>query len=258
MTRFQTISALQDNRIVIVTINRPRTLNALNSAVMLELSDLFEAIDHDPSVSVAILTGEGRAFATGIGTPEMQSKRFTGMYLEDYLAGWRKFASHRKPVIAAVNGLTLGSGCELALMCDLIIASDRAEFGQPEVKPGSAAGIGGSVSLSRAIGKAKAMDLVFTGRTIDAKEADQIGLVSRIVPHDILLKSARQIAGKLAAMPQASLINAKQLVDRALVATKPDAANTRRLACMGLFETCEPNGLAVSRRAQQQPDFLDD
>ena len=163
MSSYQTITFDRIDRVAIITLNRPDSLNALNAAVMEEVSSVFSEIDRDDTLAVSILTGAGRAFAAGADIKEMQHQSFSDMYLLDYFAGWDRFAACRKPVIAAVNGFALGGGCELAMMCDLILASDKAKFGQPEIKLGVTPGMGGSVRLTKAIGKAKAMDLVLTG-----------------------------------------------------------------------------------------------
>ena len=166
---YNTITLEQQGRVAIVTLNRPDSLNALNAEVMAEVADCFAAIDRNKDIAVSVLTGAGRAFAAGADIKEMQPQSFSDMYVEDYFAGWDRFAACRKPVIAAVNGFALGGGCELAMMCDLIIASDKAKFGQPEIKLGVTPGMGGSIRLTKAVGKAKAMDLVLTGRMIDGE-----------------------------------------------------------------------------------------
>ena len=175
MSTYDTITFEHSNRIALVTINRPDSLNALNQQVMAEVADVFARIDRDKDIAVSVLTGEGRAFAAGADIKEMQPQSFSDMYVEDFFGLWDRFAACRKPVIAAVNGFALGGGCELAMMCDMIIASDKAKFGQPEINLGVAPGIGGSQRLTRLVGKSKAMDMVLTARMMDAAEAEQIG-----------------------------------------------------------------------------------
>ena len=193
-------------RVAILKINRPEALNALNSAVMTAAATHVRALDPDPEVGCIILTGSERAFAAGADIKEMQPKSFPEMYADNMFSGWDAVAKARTPIIAAVAGYALGGGCELAMMCDLIIAADTAKFGQPEITLGVMPGMGGGQRLARAVGKYKAMDLLLTGRMIDAAEADRIGLASRVVPADKLmdeaLAAAEKIAGygKLAAM----------------------------------------------------------
>ena len=187
---YNTITFEQQGRVAVVTLNRPDSLNALNAEVMAEVADCFAAIDRNKDIAVSVLTGAGRAFAAGADIKEMQPQSFSDMYVEDYFAGWDRFAACRKPVIAAVNGFALGGGCELAMMCDLIIASDKAKFGQPEIKLGVAPGMGGSQRLTKAVGKSKAMEMCLTGRMMDAEEAERSNLVARVVPHDQLLDEA--------------------------------------------------------------------
>lgn len=239
MTDYKTILFEQKGRIALVTLNRPDALNALNAEIMREVVDCFAAIDRNPEIAVSVLTGGGRAFAAGADIKEMQPQSFSDMYVEDFFAGWDRFAASRKPVIAAVNGFALGGGCELALMCDMIIASDKAKFGQPEIKLGVTPGMGGSIRLTKAVGKAKAMDLVLTGRMIDADEADRIGLVSRVVPHDDLLKEALAAAETMAAFSIPSLMAAKEMVGRALELSTTEGVRFERRLFQGLFGTAD-------------------
>lgn len=233
----QTLTLEQEGRVAILRLNRPEALNALNQQVMTEVVARIEAIDRDPSVAVTVLTGAGRAFAAGADIKEMQSNGFAEMYLSDYFAGWDRFAACRKPVIAAVNGFALGGGCELALMCDLIIASDKATFGQPEIKLGVTPGMGGSIRLAKAVGKAKAMDMVLTGRMIDAQEADRIGLVSRVVAHDRLMDEALETARAIAGHSIPALMAAKEMVGRALELPTTEGVRFERRLFQALFAT---------------------
>ena len=192
MADFKTLTFEQKGRIAEVTLNRPDSLNALNSEVMAEVAEVFETIDKTDSIAVSILTGAGRAFAAGADIKEMQPKSFNDMFELNFFAGWDRFAACRKPVIAAVNGFALGGGCELALMCDIVLVSDKAKFGQPEIKLGVTPGMGGSQRLTKAVGKAKAMDMILTGRMVEAEEAEQCGMASRVVPHDDLMTVAAE------------------------------------------------------------------
>ncbi len=239
MTSYKTITFEQRGRVALVTLNRPDSLNALNAEVMREVVDCFVAIDRNREIAVSVLTGAGRAFAAGADIKEMQPQTFSDMFTDDYFAGWDRFAACRKPVIAAVNGFALGGGCELAMMCDLIIASDKAKFGQPEIRLGVTPGMGGSIRLTKAIGKAKAMDLVLTGRMIDAEEADRIGLVSRVVNHDTLLEVALTVAQDIAAFSIPSLMAAKEMVGRALELPMTEGVKFERRLFQGLFGTAD-------------------
>lgn len=237
MTSYETLTVEQRDRVVLVTINRPDQLNALNAAVMEELSACVADIDRDASAAVTVLTGAGRAFAAGADIKEMQPQSFSDMYLADYFAGWDRLAACRKPIIAAVNGFALGGGCELALMCDLVIASDKAKFGQPEIKLGVTPGMGGSIRLTKAVGKAKAMDLILTGRMIDAEEADRMGFVSRVVAHDALMEEALQAANEVAGYSIPSIMAAKEMVGRALELPTTEGVRFERRLFQGLFGT---------------------
>ncbi|MEL7042861.1 MAG: enoyl-CoA hydratase-related protein [Pseudomonadota bacterium] len=258
MSDFETITIEAENRIAVVTLNRPDSLNALNAQVMAEVVTAFEAIDRDPEIAVSLLTGAGRAFAAGADIKEMQPQSFSDMYLADYFAGWDRFAACRKPVIAAVNGFALGGGCELAMMCDLVIASDQAKFGQPEIKLGVTPGMGGSVRMTRAIGKAKAMDLILTGRMIDADEADRIGLVSRVVAHGDLMETAQAAAETIATFSIPSVIAAKEMVGRALELPTSEAVRFERRLFMGLFGTEDQKEGMAAFSEKRDPDFRDE
>lgn len=236
---YNTITFEHSDRVARVTLNRPDSLNALNAEIMGEIVEVFAGIDRNPDIAVTVLTGAGRAFAAGADIKEMQPQGFSDMYLADYFAGWDRFAACRKPVIAAVNGFALGGGCELALMCDIIIASDKAKFGQPEIKLGVTPGMGGSIRLTKAVGKARAMDLILTGRMIDAEEAGRIGLVSRVVPHDSLLETAEEAAATIAGFSLPSVMAAKEMVSRALELPTTEGVRFERRLFQGLFGTAD-------------------
>jgi enoyl-CoA hydratase len=212
---YETILVEQRDAVTLITLNRPQALNALNSQVLADLGAAFAAYDADPSQKCAVLTGSGeKAFAAGADIKEMVDKPAADFFLEDFFAGWqRNVVATRKPWIAAVAGFALGGGCELAMMADFIIAADTAKFGQPEIKLAVAPGMGGSQRLTRAVGKAKAMEMCLTGRMMDAAEAERAGLVSRIVPAADLLEDALKTAATIASMPpMATLIN-KEMVN---------------------------------------------
>jgi enoyl-CoA hydratase len=212
---FRTITVKQSGRVGVITLNRPEALNALNLQLMQEVVSAARSLDKDPDTGAILLTGSDRAFAAGADIKEMSSRTYMDMYLDDWLQGWDGLAAVRTPIIAAVAGHALGGGCELAMMCDFIIAADSARFGQPEIKLGVIPGMGGSQRLTRAVGKAKAMEMILTGRTIDAAEAERIGLVARVVPHDKLLEDALETAKAISEKSAPILMLAKEAVNAA-------------------------------------------
>lgn len=216
---YETILVDREDRVGIITLNRPQALNALNSQVMVEVTTAAAEFDADPGIGAIVVTGNAKAFAAGADIKEMASLSFSEVFDADFFAAWGKFAAVRTPTIAAVAGYALGGGCELAMMCDLIIAADTAKFGQPEIKLGVLPGMGGSQRLTRAIGKAKAMDLILTGRNIDAAEAERSGLVSRVVPADDLLTEAKAVATTISQMSRSAARMAKEAVNRAFEST---------------------------------------
>ena len=235
MAEYETITTEARGAVTLITLNRPQALNALNSQVLDDLVAAFGAYEADPAQRCAVLTGAGdKAFAAGADIKEMADKPAADFYLEDFFARWTSHLvkTTRKPWIAAVNGFALGGGCELAMMADFIIASDKAKFGQPEIKLGVAPGMGGSQRLTRAVGKAKAMEMCLTGRMMDAEEAERSGLVARVVPHDSLLEETLKTAAAIAAMPPMAAIANKEMVNAA-------------------FETTLDQGLVIERRIFQ-------
>src|SRR5918993_2735252 len=199
----------------IIRINRPQVLNALSNAVKEEVSAALDGFEADAGIGAIVITGSEKAFAAGADIKEMADKNFIDVFLSDYAAGWDRVAQARKPIIAAVAGFALGGGCEPAMQCDLIIAADNAKFGQPEIKLGVIPGIGGTQRLTRAVGKAKAMDLVLTGRLMDAAEAERSGLVARVVAAAELRGEALELARTIADMPSAAVLAAKAAVSSA-------------------------------------------
>ncbi len=212
----KTIEVEYFNRVVRVTLKRPDVLNALNTELRRELIDSLREIDQSADVGCIILTGEGRAFAAGADIAELANKSHLDACREDLLADWQGFTQLRTPTIAAVNGYALGGGCELAMMCDIIIASEQAKFGQPEIKLGLIPGMGGTQRLTSLIGKARAMDMILTGRMMDATEALQAGLVARLFPADTLLDEAMSIAVTIAGYSKHTAIAAREAVDHSL------------------------------------------
>jgi len=218
----QTILVERRGAVTLLTINRPDALNALNTQVLEDLIAAFAAFESDPGQRCAVLTGGGdKAFAAGADIKEMADKPGAEFFLEDMFARWTSHVANavRKPWLAAVNGFALGGGCEVAMMADFILASDRAKFGQPEIRLGIAPGMGGSQRLTRAVGKAKAMEMCLTGRMMDAAEAESAGLVARIVPHGRLLDDALETAARIAAMPPMAAMATKEMVDAAFEMT---------------------------------------
>jgi enoyl-CoA hydratase len=227
-------------RVGIVTLNRPKQLNALNDALMDELGAALKAFDADPGIGCAIITGSEKAFAAGADIGAMASYSFADVYKGDYITrNWEQIRSIRKPVIAAVSGFALGGGCELAMMCDFIIAADNARFGQPEIKLGIIPGAGGTQRLPRAVGKAKAMDMALTGRMMDAAEADRAGLVSRVVPLDKLMDEALAAALMVCDYSQIAVMAAKESVNRAFEGSLNDGIMFERRLFHALFATAD-------------------
>ncbi|WP_216897494.1 enoyl-CoA hydratase [Nocardia alni] len=237
MPDFETILLERKGRVALITLNRPKALNALNSQVMTDISAALDELEHDDQVGAVVLTGSERAFAAGADIKEMQPKSYMDMYLADQFSGWDRLTAFRKPIIAAVAGFALGGGCELAMMCDILIAADTAKFGQPEIKLGIIPGMGGSQRLTRAVGKAKAMDLVLTGRNMDAEEAERAGLVSRVVPAAELISTALEAADAIAALSLPSVMVAKEAVNRAFETTLSEGLRFERRVFHSLFAT---------------------
>ena len=220
-----------------VRLHRPEVLNALDIELMTELVETLTPLDRDPGVGCFVITGSDRVFAAGADIKEMSEKSTADMIGEDYFAGWEAFAALRTPKIAAVSGYALGGGCELAMMCDVIIAADDAMFGQPEITLGVIPGIGGTQRLTRLVGRAKAMDMILTGRLIDAEEAARIGLVSRVVPADRLIAEANQVAEQIAGYGKLAVTAARDCVDRALETSLSEGIRYERSAFHALFAT---------------------
>ena len=223
------------DRVAYVTLNRPQALNALNSEVLKDLIDAFAAYDSDPAQRCLVLTGSEKAFAAGADIKEMQDQGFADMYSTDFFAGWEKVTATRKPWIAAVAGYALGGGCEVAMMADFIIAADTAKFGQPEINLGVIPGAGGTQRLTRAVGKSKAMEMVLTGRMMDAAEAERSGLVTRVVPADQLIDEALKMANTIASMSRPVVMMAKESINRAYETTLAEGIRFERRVFHSMF-----------------------
>jgi enoyl-CoA hydratase len=235
---YANILAERQGRVGIVTLNRPQALNALNAALIAELGRAFDDLEGDAAIAAIVLTGSEKAFAAGADIKEMAGKSYIEAYTQDFITrGWERVAQCRKPVIAAVAGFALGGGCEVAMMCDIVIAADNARFGQPEIKLGTMPGAGGTQRLPRFIGKAKAMDLCLTGRMMDAAEAERAGLVSRVVPADRLLAEALAVAERIASLSQPVAMMVKESVNRAFETTLAEGVRFERRLFHSTFAT---------------------
>jgi enoyl-CoA hydratase len=229
MTAWKTIIVERRDRVGLITLNRPQALNALNLELLTELVAAATELDSDTGIGAIVLTGSAKAFAAGADIKEMVSKDYQEMYAADWFEGWSRFTAVRTPIIAAVSGFALGGGCELVMMCDIVIAGENAKFGQPEIKLGVIPGMGGSQRLTRAIGKAKAMELILTGRTMGAEEAERAGLVSRVVPTESVLDEAMAVGVTIGSMSLPIAMMAKEVVN-------------------ATYETMLENGIRFERR----------
>lgn len=232
---YETILVETRGKVGLITLNRPKALNALNSTVQEEVVAALQTFDADDAVGAIVLTGSEKAFAAGADIKEMHEKSYADMYLSDFFSGWDALLRIRKPIIAAVSGYALGGGCELAMMCDFIIAGDNAKFGQPEITLGVMPGMGGSQRLTRFVGKSKAMDMCLTGRMMDAAEAERSGLVSRVVPAAELLDEAVKAAEKIASFSLPSVLMNKEAVNRAYETTLTEGLRFERRVFHSLF-----------------------
>lgn len=254
-TDWGTILVDHDGRVGTITLNRPQALNALNSQMMNEVTGAAAQFDDDPGIGAIVITGSAKAFAAGADIKEMSALSFSDVYGSDFFAGWAKLAAVRTPTIAAVAGHALGGGCELAMMCDVLIAADTAKFGQPEIKLGVFPGMGGSQRLTRAIGKAKAMDLILTGRSIDAAEAERAGLVSRVVPADDLLAEAKAVAATIAGMSLSAARMAKEAVNRAFESSLAEGLLYERRLFHAAFATADRSEGMAAFVEKRPPNF---
>ncbi len=252
---YQNIIVETKGRVGVIRLNRPQALNALNIALIEELTQAVHAFDRDSAIGCMLLTGSEKAFAAGADIKEMADKTFNEAFVGDFCAGWDAVARARKPVIAAVAGFALGGGCELAMQCDLIIAADTAKFGQPEIKLGVIPGIGGTQRLTRAIGKAKAMDLVLTGRNMDATEAERAGLVARIVPAASLMDEAMKMAETIAGMSLPSVLAGKESVNAAFETSLAEGIRFERRIFHSMFATADQKEGMKAFVEKRKPDW---
>ena len=234
---YENIIVETKGRVGIIRLNRPNALNALNAALMAEVTQAVGAFEADANIGCMLITGSEKAFAAGADIKEMADKTFIDAFGSDFAGNWDRVSRARKPVVAAVAGFALGGGCELAMQCDIVIAADTAKFGQPEIKLGVIPGIGGTQRLTRAIGKAKAMDLVLTGRMMDAAEAERSGLVARVVPAAILMDEAMKTAEAIAALSLPSVMAAKEAVNAAHESSLAEGLRLERRLFHSLFAT---------------------
>jgi len=251
----QNIIVETKGRVGVIKLNRPQALNALNRATVTELSQAIDAFEADEAIGCLLITGSEKAFAAGADIKEMADKTFIEAYLGNFVSDWDRAARARKPIVAAVAGFALGGGCELAMQCDLIIAADNAKFGQPEIKLGVIPGIGGTQRLTRAVGKAKAMDLILTGRMMDAAEAESAGLVARVVPAANLMEEAMKVADTIATMSLPSVLAAKEAVNRAFESSLAEGVLFERRAFHALFATQDQKEGMKAFVEKRKPDW---
>lgn len=242
-------------RVGLITVNRPDALNAVNYEVMDGIIAAARTFDEDDGIGCIVITGAGKAFVAGADIKEMHHQSYMDMYLADRQSDWEGFAATRTPIVAAVNGFALGGGCELAMMCDIILASDKAKFGQPEIKLGVTPGWGGSQRLTKAVGKAKAMDLILTGRMMDAAEAERAGLVARVIPADELMDEAMKTAEEIAGYSMPSVMIAKEQVNRAFETTLNEGLRFERRTFYSLFATEDQKEGMAAFSEKRKPEF---
>jgi enoyl-CoA hydratase len=252
---YENIIVKTRGKVGLIRLNRPQALNALNRTLVGEVTKAIEAFEADANIGCMVITGSDKAFAAGADIKEMADKTFADAFLGDFAASWDRAATARKPIIAAVAGFALGGGCELAMQCDLIIAADNAKFGQPEIKLGVIPGIGGTQRLTRAVGKAKAMDLILTGRMMDAQEAEHAGLVARILPLASLLEEAIKIAETIASMSLPSVLAAKEAVNRSFETSLAEGIRFERRVFHALFATADQKEGMAAFIAKRPPKF---
>jgi len=252
---YDTIIVETRGKVGLIRLNRPQALNALNSALVADLTKVIDAFEADANIGCMVITGSDKAFAAGADIKEMAEKTFVEAFLGDFFATWHRAATARKPIIAAVAGFALGGGCELAMQCDLILAADNAKFGQPEIKLGVIPGIGGTQRLTRAVGKAKAMDLILTGRMMDAAEAERAGLVARIVPLASLVEEAVKVAEIIASMSLPSIMAAKEAVNRAFETPLAEGVRFERRVFHALFATADQKEGMAAFVGKRPPKF---
>jgi enoyl-CoA hydratase len=254
--QYNNILVERRGRIGLITLHRPQALNALNAALVAELGAALDDLEGDPAIAAIVLTGSDKAFAAGADIKEMADKTYMRAYAEDFITrGWERVAQCRKPVVAAVAGFALGGGCEVAMMCDIIIAAENARFGQPEINLGTMPGAGGTQRLPRFIGKAKAMDMCLTGRMMEAAEAERLGLVSRVVPGDKLLDEAMAVAARIAELSAPIAMMVKESVNRAFETTLAEGVRFERRLFHSTFATEDQKEGMDAFIAKRKPAF---
>jgi enoyl-CoA hydratase len=253
---YQNILVETRGAVGLITLNRPQALNALCDALIRELGTALDGFERDAAIGAVVLTGSEKAFAAGADIKEMASKTFVECYLEDFITnGWERITTCRKPIIAAVAGFALGGGCEVAMMCDTILAAESAKCGQPEITLAIIPGAGGTQRLTRAVGKAKAMEMILSGRMIDAVEAERCGLVSRVVANDKLLEEALRLADKIAAQSRQAVLAAKEAVNRAFETTLAEGVRFERRLFHALFSTEDQKEGMAAFVEKRKPQF---
>ena len=250
-----TIIVERHDKVCLVRLNRPQALNALNAELIEELNQALDAYEADPELGCLVLTGSDKAFAAGADVKEMQSKSYMEAYLDDFISKWERLTRTRKPVIAAVAGFALGGGCELAMMCDFILAADNAKFGQPEIRIGTMPGAGGTQRLTRYVGKSKAMELCLTGRMMDAAEAERSGLVSRVLPLAELLPEALKAAAAIAGFSRPAVMMTKEAVNRAYETTLAEGVRFERRVFHATFATQDQKEGMAAFIEKRAPNF---
>ncbi|WP_166361655.1 enoyl-CoA hydratase [Pseudomonas akapageensis] len=254
---FETILLEVRDRVGLITLNRPQALNALNSQLVRELNVALDSLEADRNIGCIVLTGSAKAFAAGADIKEMAELTYPQTYVDELFSDSDRVASRRKPIIAAVSGFALGGGCELAMMCDFILAADNARFGQPEINLGVLPGMGGTQRLTRAVGKAKAMELCLTGRLMDAEEAERAGLVARIVPQDKLVEEAMAVAAKIASKSIPVAMMVKESVNRAFEVSLSEGVRFERRVFHAAFATHDQKEGMAAFVAKREPQFKD-
>jgi enoyl-CoA hydratase len=252
---FQTIIVSTKGKVGVITLNRPHSLNALNTQLISEVNRALDAFEADPSIGCIVITGNEKAFAAGVDIKEMHKKTFVEAYGSDFLAPFDRISSCRKPIIAAVAGYALGGGCELAMACDIILAADTAVFGQPEINLGIMPGNGGTQRLTRAVGKAKAMELCLTGRHMQAEEAERSGLVSRVVPAAELMDEAMKVADNIANLSQHAVMMIKEAINRGFATTLAEGTRFERGQFYSLFATEDQKEGMLAFIEKRKPHF---
>ena len=253
--RYENILVETRGAVGLITLNRPQALNALCDALIRELGQALDAFEADDAIGAIVLTGSDKAFAAGADIKEMQSRSFVDVYLGDFVKSWERVTLCRKPVIAAVAGYALGGGCELAMMCDTIVCADSAKFGQPEITLGITPGAGGTQRLTRFVGKAKAMDMILTGRLMDAAEAERSGLVSCVVPAAKLVDEAVKMATQIAALSRPAVLMAKEMINRAYETTLAEGVRFERRLFHALFATADQKEGMLAYMEKRKPNF---